>query len=659
MPARRGLVAWASAVHAGFIHEGVKINPLMKTPRSTGSIALAIVLAAIASPVSAQVAHSGTANLTVAPPTPDADALAEQMRILAHDPKNADALIKAGELTLKLGDPTAAAVLFSRAEAVRPNDGQLKADEAAVLVHMERPGEALRLFQQAVAMGANPANFAAERGLAYDLIGEQERAQRDYRTALAQNPDDAETMRRYALSLGISGERDKALEEIDPLVRKQDHAGWRDRAFILAMTGDPDKASKIAHGMLPAAMANGLDPFFRRLPDLTPVNRAFAVHFGEIAPTPQRLADARLIPALPPLAREDHAREVAVARAQPAESRSERKAREKVERARQRQAQLAQRQAQVAQREQQQQLQFQLQRQSELAARGPADQSASNAHGASPPRQVASSGPVPAAPIVPSSSSAPPPPQPAPEKQAAAVIPPGPSRPAVAARPSAEPAVQPATRVGQEDDILKRIMAGINVPQAENQVETTPARPAPAPARAAAPAADSRSAGTTAPAAKAAAEAKRLEAANLAAAKKASEARAAAKAKAEAERKAAAAKKVAEEKKAADAKLAREKAAKEKEERANAARIWVQVAGGANARDLPKAWATVKGKAPDAFKGKQGWSTPLNATNRVLAGPFKSSESAQDFVNDLARKGVSAFLFTSAKGQKIDKLPAK
>ena len=85
----------------------------------------------------------------------------------------------------------------------------------------------------------------------------------------------------------------------------------------------------------------------------------------------------------------------------------------------------------------------------------------------------------------------------------------------------------------------------------------------------------------------------------------------------------------------------------------------MQVAGGANEHDLPKAWARVKAKAPEAFKGKQGWSTPLNATNRVLAGPFKSNDAAQDFINALAKKGVSAFSFISAKGQKVDKLPAK
>src|SRR5690242_298469 len=315
----------------------------MKTYISFGGAFTASICAFIAMPAAAaglQVAHPPASSVLVPPPTPDADALAEQMRILGKEPKNADALIKAGELTLKLGDPTAAAVLFSRAEAERPHDGHLKADEAAVLVHMERPGEALRLFQQAESMGADMADFASERGLAYDLIGQQERAQRDYRNALAQNPDNAETMRRYALSLGISGQRDRALAEIDPLVRQQDHAGWRDRAFILAMTGDPDQADKIAKAMLSPQMAAGLAPFFQRLPQLSPVDRAFAVHFGEVASTPQRVADARLVPPLPPLAPEPVSPPVEVAAAKPAkESRAQRRAREKAER---RQASVAQ-----------------------------------------------------------------------------------------------------------------------------------------------------------------------------------------------------------------------------------------------------------------------------------------------------------------------------
>lgn len=603
----------------------------MKTQLTTGGIALA-ALCALAAPAGAQVAHPGTSSLTVAPSTPDADALAEQMRILASDPKNADALTRAGELTLKLGDPTAAAVLFSRAENVRPNDGRLKADEAAVLVHLERPGEALRLFQQAVRLGADPSSYAAERGLAYDLIGQQERAQRDYRTALASDPDNAETLRRYALSLGISGKRDAALAVLDPLIRKQDHAGWRDRAFILAMTGDPDQADKIAHAMLPADMANGLEPFFARLPNLAAVDRAFAVHFGEVAPTPQRIADARLIPSLPPLTPDAQSKPVEVAAATPpAETRAQRRAREKIERAA---------------------AKTKTQTQPLKPGRTPTPTPAPTPV---PPQVASASPPV----MQQRPASAPAPvglaaakPETAPTQIASAKPKPVASKPVevAAAKPVPTPtraasAVKPAVKVGQEDEILQRIMAGITVPSSELGV--TPPAPAPVQPAAAAPAPDP------------AAEAKRLEAANLAAVKKAAEEKAAAEAKAEADRKAAAAKKAAEAKKAADAKAAAEKAAKAKAEKADPARVWVQVAGGANENDLPKAWARVKAKAPDVFKGRQGWSTPLNATNRVLAGPFKSDDDAQDFINALAKKGISAFPFTSDKGQKVDKLPAK
>ncbi|HEU4960755.1 MAG TPA: SPOR domain-containing protein [Sphingomonas sp.] len=601
----------------------------MKTIRLTGGAVLAAALFWSATAAPAQQVRRGTSALTVAPPTPDADALAEQMRILASDPKNADALIKAGELTLKLGDPTAAAVLFSRAEDVRPRDGRLKADEAAVLVHMERPGEALRLFQQAEAMGAKPADFAAERGLAYDLIGQQERAQRDYRTALAADPNNAETMRRYALSLGISGKRDQALAEIDPLVRKQDHAGWRDRAFILAMTGDPDQAEKIANAMLPPAMASGLAPFFQRLPQLSAVDRAFAVHFGEVAATPQRLADARLIPPLPPLASEPETAptQLAAAAPPPAETRAQRRAREKAERDA---AKAAKKQQAAAAR-------------TTTDARGTASTASQPGSSAPPesrtrPVQLAVAKPIPVT-----------------LKPAPATLVPAPAIAASQTAPTSaavEPPVKPAVRVGQEDDILRKIMAGISVPASE-MGETPQAAPQPVPA------APPRQLAAAKPAPDPAAEAKRLEAANLAAVKKAAEEKAAAEAKAEAQRKAAAEKKAAEAKKAADAKAAAKKKAEAAAAKANPSRIWVQVAGGANEGDLPKAWARVKAKAPHAFKGKQGWSTPLNATNRVLAGPFKSDEAAQDFVNALKKEGVSAFPFTSAKGQKIDKLPAK
>ena len=86
---------------------------------------------------------------------------------------------------------------------------------------------------------------------------------------------------------------------------------------------------------------------------------------------------------------------------------------------------------------------------------------------------------------------------------------------------------------------------------------------------------------------------------------------------------------------------------------------WVQVAGGANPGDLGKAWKATTAKAPGAFRGRTGWSTPLRATHRVLTGPFKTQAEAQAFVNGLRKQGVSAFVFTSDAGQKVSRLEEK
>ncbi len=249
------------------------------------------------------------------PGTTDADKLGDVMRQLATSPQNVDALVRAGELSVAVGDLSGAAALFARAEKIDPRNGRIKAGMATILVRSERPGEALRYYAQAEALGLDARRFAADRALAYDLIGQQDRAQRDYRVALRDSADD-ETVRRYALSLGISGKQELALKQLAPLLQKTDRGAWRARAFILAMTGDVPAAERIATTMMPAGMAQGLLPFFARLPSLPASDRAFAVHFGEVHATPERLADARMAPPLATLG-PDPSAPVMMAAAQP------------------------------------------------------------------------------------------------------------------------------------------------------------------------------------------------------------------------------------------------------------------------------------------------------------------------------------------------------
>ena len=275
----------------------------------TLSLTAALLLATAPCTVSAQEV------VQALPGTTDADKLGDVMRQLASSPQNVDALVRAGELSIAVGDLSGAAALFARAEKIDPRNGRIKAGMATILVRSERPGEALRYYAQAEGLGLDARKFAADRALAYDLIGQQDRAQRDYRVALRDTPDD-ETVRRYALSLGISGKQELALKQLAPLLQKTDRGAWRARAFILAMTGDVPAAERIATTMMPAGMAQGLLPFFARLPSLPASDRAFAVHFGEVHATPERLADARLAPPLPMLG-PDPSAPVMMAAAQP------------------------------------------------------------------------------------------------------------------------------------------------------------------------------------------------------------------------------------------------------------------------------------------------------------------------------------------------------
>lgn len=615
----------------------------MERIRFLRPLALAVALAAGAAPAAAQTTGM------VARPNPDADRLAQEIRVLAASPQNVPALLRAGELSVRLGDTAAAFAFFARAQSVDPANPRILAGRAMALVRLARPGEALRLFQTAEARGVQMRDYAADRGFAYDLLGQPLLAQRDYKLALQTDRDD-ETLRRYALSLGITGNVDEAMRQLDPLLRRQDRAAWRTRAFVQAMNGDVAGAERIASTMMPGNMGSALAPFFRRLATMPPGDRAFAAHFGEISPTPARLADARMAPQMAPYVPPQQ-RPVQVAQAQPAaRTTNDRGSRTTQRRTSRAPATRAPVQTAATQ---------PLARAAPVrpAAQAPVTQAPAQTAAASPPSQPAQRPVVqtPSRPIVqPLPSSASPAvarpvargvaaqggpaitqPDPAPPVQlASAQSLPAAARPepqvqrpvtqAAAAVSIASPAPPGPARAGEEDSVLASIVANLTIPAKELEVvsglpvELPPSASTSVPARAAA-----AEPATSAPA-KAIPKSK-PEAAKPAPAKPAS------------------------------------KATKKPEPKAKPepSRIWVQVASGANEQSLNRAWSSVAAKAPAAFKGKTGWSLPVRATNRVLAGPFKTNAEAQAFVNTLAKSDVSAFVFTSEAGQKVTKLAAK
>jgi len=205
-------------------------------------------------------------------------ALTRHLRTIADQPRNVAALTGAGRAALELGDAQAALTFFARAEEIAPRDGRIKAGMGAAFVQSEQVHAALKFFADAVALGVPVAEFSGDRGLAYDLMGNSALAQADYMLSL-QRLENPEVRRRLALSLAISGNRDKALATIADQLRMRDRAAWRTRAFILALTGAPDEATRAVQSVMPA-QAQQMRPFFAALPALKPAERAMAVHFG-------------------------------------------------------------------------------------------------------------------------------------------------------------------------------------------------------------------------------------------------------------------------------------------------------------------------------------------------------------------------------------------
>ena len=213
----------------------------------------------------------------VAKETPGA-ALARQVRVLASNPRDFNALIGAGHAALALGDVQAAAGFFGRAEEVNPNAPAAKAGLGAAMANMGDADGAIFYFNQATRLGAQPLTLALDRGLARDLSGDLGGAQSDYRLAIASLGSD-EARRRLALSLAIAGNHKGALDAIQPLLNRHDRAAQRTRALVLALAGDRPGAAQAIEAVMPGGAAL-FEPFFRYLPNLSIAEKAAAVHLG-------------------------------------------------------------------------------------------------------------------------------------------------------------------------------------------------------------------------------------------------------------------------------------------------------------------------------------------------------------------------------------------
>ena len=221
------------------------------------------------------------------------DSLARSIRVLAATPRDFAALMAAGRAELELGDLSAAAGFFGRADEVRPGDPAPKVGMGGALVQTGDPKGALTWFGQAQSLGASAALLGADRGLAHDLLGEQAAAQSDYRAALT-GPMPDEARRRLALSLAIGGRMAEGLATLQPLLNRREPAAQRVRAFVLALGGQKGAAMAAIDQAMPGASA-GIGRFFEILPRLSATQKAAAVHLG-VFPTAGEMALASAAP---------------------------------------------------------------------------------------------------------------------------------------------------------------------------------------------------------------------------------------------------------------------------------------------------------------------------------------------------------------------------
>lgn len=593
--------------------------------------ALAMTAALPSVPASAQMVQSTDPNDAVG-------RLGRYIRVLAATPRDLEALLGAGQAALDVGDPNAALGFFARAEEVAPSNGRVKAGLGSSLVMIERPDDALRLFAEAVSLGVPEASIARDRGLAYDLRGDTVRAQRDYKLALSRDRDD-ELVRRYALSLGISGDRKAALDELQPLLRKQDQGAWRARAFILAMTGDVSGANGVARQLMIPAMADAMAPLLSRIATLNAAERAHAVNFGTVpsggtqlavrtgdpylgatpppavaaATTTGSNAGAGLIPSGEPLGPKPPATApVRVARADAPTARQTAPTPNRPQTLAEQQAATAaapgfstpSEPARLGQR---------------IGARvGPVDPKRVEEASGGTPTVVSRS---------PSATLPPPDPKPAspPPVEIAQANPP----PPVVIGPQAEPVPTSGETPAFE---VPRSTALPSNPPVERVVPLPTAQPA-----------ANRLAGLLD-----GIERERETKVDLPTARELRAAQAAAK------------KKLAQlaEKAAAEAAAKKEAAEKAAAAKRAPARIWVQVATGRNDSGLALTWRRLQADNA-ALKGQSAWSADFKATNRIVVGPFKSATAARELVNKLGKGGLQANVWNSEAGEDVTRLGGK
>jgi len=603
---------------------------------------------------------------------------------LAANPRDVGALLDAGNAAMNLGDTGAALGFYGRADEISPGNPRVKAALASAMVRSEDPFAAIPMFDAAERAGARDPLLEGDRGLAYDLVGDNGTAQGHYRRALASVQSD-EIARRLALSLAIAGDRKGSEAALLPQIRRNDRAGWRTRAFALAILGDTEEAVRIASGTMPPDLAAAMIPYLRYMGRLTPSQQAAAANFGHFPRAAQIGRDdprvaryAVLNPRKSPVP--------GPGMVQAATSNKKGKDRKRDRDAARTPTVLAQARTVAAPTPAPAPSPAPLPRYTpppvRVAAATPNPGTAlarvtQMATSASPPAVAVTPAP---APVVVATTPAPTPAPTPPPTQLAVTVPqtpagsaPAPAAPAQVVLSLPAATSTPATAAPSSNlDLARRAQQGPSesgAPQAAAVPNVGLAAPVvappvatPAPRRDLASVfGDFRPPADEQAVALAAVDLSKLPP-RLKKTAPADERGPLPDAPSGTKRTTASDPPASTAKKGTDIRKAGEKAKAEKVKPAapsHPSRIWVQVGVGRDKAALGFDWRKYQRTLAELFKAKKPWTTPWGQTNRLLVGPFETQAAAQAFLKDLKKKDVDAFVWTSPAGQAVDALAAK
>jgi predicted O-linked N-acetylglucosamine transferase (SPINDLY family) len=144
-----------------------------------------------------------------------AEAAGLYRKVLAQNPKNADALHLLGVIEFQSKNPSAALALIDRALRLVPNNPIFHSNRGNALKDLKRFDEAVTSFDRALALKPDFAEALNNRGLALHELKRFDDALESYRRSLAIKPHHAKTFNNRGLALRALKRFDDALASYD------------------------------------------------------------------------------------------------------------------------------------------------------------------------------------------------------------------------------------------------------------------------------------------------------------------------------------------------------------------------------------------------------------------------------------------------------------